>query len=601
MGTQASAMPMAHREYSGLMEWLTTVDHKKIGIMYIIGSIFFFIVGGTEALLIRTQLAQSNLRVLAPDLYNQVFTMHGTTMVFMVVMPFLAGLGNYIVPIMIGARDMAYPRLNALAVWLYLLGSVFMNLSYFVGGAPAAGWFGYTPLSSVPYSNTVGIDFWILGLQILGASSIASSVNFVVTILWLRAPGMTLNRMPLFTWTTLITAFLILFALPSIAAALILLFFDRHFGTFFYNAAGGGDPLLWQHLFWFFGHPEVYIMILPAMGIVSEVLPVFSRKPLFGYVAIAYSSVAIGFIGFTVWAHHMFAVGMPPIVDAAFAASSMIIAVPTAIKIFNWIATMWGGSINLKSAMLFSIGFIALFIIGGLTGIFLATVPVDFQVTDTYFVVGHLHYVLFGGSIFGIFSGLYYWFPKITGRLLDERLGRIHFALQFVGMMLAFFPMHLLGVLGMPRRVYTYGAGLGWDTINLIETIGAYTIAFSILIFLINVFNTLRDGKRATDDPWEGHTLEWATSSPPPAYNFAIVPTVASRRPVWDANHGGAKLPTQSATASIHLPSPSYWPFVLALGLTITMLGVIFEPIIALVGLAGFVAGFAGWIIQPAA
>ncbi len=600
MSTHAGAMPMTHREYSGLMAWLTTVDHKKIGILYLLGSTFFLFVGGFEAVLMRTQLAQSNLKILAPDLYNQMFTMHGTTMVFMVIMPFLAGLGNYIVPLMIGARDMAYPRLNALGVWLYIFGSLFMNLSYFVGGAPAAGWFGYTPLSSVPYSNTVGIDFWILGLEILGASSIASSVNFVVTILWLRAPGMTLNRMPLFAWTTLITAFLILFALPSVAAALILLFFDRHFGTFFFNPAGGGDPLLWQHLFWFFGHPEVYIMILPAMGIVSEVLPVFSRKPLFGYEAIAYSSVAIGFIGFTVWAHHMFAVGLPPIVNAAFAAASMIIAVPTAIKIFNWIATMWGGSLNLKSAMLFSIGFIALFIIGGLGGIFLATAPVDFQITDSYFVVGHLHYVLFGGSIFGIFSGLYYWFPKMTGRLLNETLGKTHFWLQFAGMTIAFFPMHLLGVLGMPRRVYTYGSGLGWDTLNLIETVGAYMVALGVILYVVNVWMSLRSGDRATDDPWEGHTLEWATSSPPPVYNFAAVPTVKSRRPLWDTKHGGAKM-TMGESGHIHLPPQSYWPLVLAFGLTVTMLGIIFfDTLVFLpfVGLVIFIAGFAGWIMQ---
>lgn len=601
MTTQATTLPMERREYRGLINWLTTVDHKKIGVMYILASTAFLFVGGFEALLLRTQLAQSNLKVLAPDLYNQIFTMHGTTMIFLAVMPFLAGLGNYIVPLMIGTRDMAYPRLNALGVWLLILGGLFLNVSFFAGGAPAAGWFGYVPLSSVPYSNTNGIDFWILGLELLGASSISASINFVVTILWLRTPGLRMNRLPLFAWTTLVTAFLILFAMPSIAAALVLLFFDRHFGTFFFSAAGGGDPLLWQHLFWFFGHPEVYILILPAMGIISEVLPVFSRKPLFGYAAVAYSSVAIGFIGFTVWAHHMFAVGLPPLVNAAFSASSMIIAVPTAIKIFNWIATLWGGSINLKTPLYFAVGFIALFIVGGLTGIFLATVPVDFQITDTYFVVGHLHYVLFGGSVFGIFAGIYYWFPKMTGRMMNETWGKIHFWLMFIGMNMTFFPMHILGVLGMPRRIYTYGSAYGWDTLNLLETIGAYLVGLSALIFLANAISSLRNGAIAGDDPWEGHTLEWATSSPPPEYNFAVVPVVTGRRPLWDARHGGASLKPSGASSKekIHMPPPSYWPFVLALGLTIAMFGVIFSPIIVALGLVIFVTGLAGWIVQP--
>ena len=601
MSSQAATMPAARREYSGLMAWLTTVDHKRIGLMYIAASIFFLLVGGLEALLLRIQLAEANLKVLNPELYNQIFTMHGTTMIFLALMPLLIGLANYMVPLLIGARDMAYPRLNAMGLWIFILGGLFLNSSYFLGGAPAAGWFGYAPLTSTEYSATNGVDFWIWGLELLGISSITTSLNFVVTTLWLRAPGMKLNRMPMFVWTNLVTSFLILFAMPSIAAALLLLFLDRHVGTFFFNSAGGGDPLLWQHLFWFFGHPEVYILILPAMGAISEILPVFSRKPLFGYAAVAYSSVAIGFIGFAVWAHHMFTVGMSPTIDAVFALASMIIAVPTAIKIFNWIATMWGGSIRLTSALLFAVGFIALFIIGGLGGIFLATVPIDFQVEDTYFVVGHLHYVLFGGSMLAVIAAIYYWFPKMTGRMLNERWGIVHFLLQFVGTNLTFFPMHILGLSGMPRRIYTYGANLGWDTLNLLATIGAFTLAVATLVFLYNIAVSLRNGKAAGDDPWDGDTLEWATASPPRAYNFAEIPIITSRRPLRDAKYGGKKMETVKETHGIHLPASSFWPLVLAIGLTTIMVGLIFGVIPLAIGLVIFAVALIGWINQPAA
>lgn len=456
-----------------IWSWLVTVDHKKIGLLYIGTALVFLLVGGLEALLIRLQLVAPNGTVVGPEVYNQLLTMHGTTMVFLVVMPLLAGMGNYVAVLMVGARDMAFPRLNALSVWLLICGGLLLNSSFLAGGAPDAGWFSYAPLSSQPYSPTSGVDFWILGLAILGTSSIATAINFVVTILRMRAPGMSLNRMPIFVWTILVQSFLILFAFPSFTVATIFLFLDRSLGTNFYVASEGGNPLLWQHLFWFFGHPEVYIMILPAMGIVSEIIPVFSRKPIFGYVAIAYSTVAIGFLGFSVWAHHMFAVGMPIFANAAFSGASMFIAVPTAIKIFNWIATMWGGSIKTSTAFHFAAGFVAMFIIGGLSGIMLATVPIDRQVTDTYFVVAHLHYVLFGGSLFGIFGGLYYWFPKMTGRLLDEFQGKFQFWLMFVGFNLTFFPMHVAGLMGMPRRIYTYAPGLGWEIANMLSTLGA--------------------------------------------------------------------------------------------------------------------------------
>jgi cytochrome c oxidase subunit I len=529
-------------------EWIMTTDHKKIGIMYIVTAFFFFLTGGTEALLVRTQLAVPNGKVLTNEIYNQVFTMHGTTMIFLFVMPMLTGFGNYVVPLMIGARDMAFPRINAFGYWVVLFGGIFLNISFLFGQAPNAGWFNYAPLNELttgcgttaitctPGMNT---DFWALGILMLGISSIAASLNFVVTIFKLRAPGMTINRMPLFTWMTLITAFLLLFALPSVTAASILLLLDRHLGTHFFQAAPngattGGDPLLWQHLFWSFGHPEVYILILPAFGMISEVLPVFSRKPIFGYTFIAWSGVAIGFLSFTVWAHHMFAVGLPLVAQAFFATSTTMIAIPTAVKIFNWIATVWGGKIHFTASMMFALGFIAMFLIGGLNGAALAIVPFDYQVTDTYFVVAHLHYVLFGGTVFAVFAGMFYWFPKMTGRLLDERLGKLQFWLMLIGVNLTFFPMHILGLMGMPRRVYTYPSGLGWDPLNLLATIGAFTIAAAILVFLWNFVTTMRSGQPAGNDPWDAFTLEWDTTSPPAVYNFEEVPTVRSRRPFYD-------------------------------------------------------------------
>lgn len=517
--------------------WVTTTDHKRIGILYMLTSFAFFLVGVSEAVLMRTQLARPGNTVLGPQAYNQVFTMHGTTMIFLFLMPVLAGMGNYLVPLMIGAKDMAFPRLNAFGYWLLLFGGLFMYSSFLVGAAPNAGWFAYAPLTETRYSPGPNVDFWAMAILLLGISSTAGAINFIATTIKLRTAGMSFRLMPLFVWSTFVTSLIIVFAMPSLTTAAVLLLVDRRFGTAFYLASGGGDPILWQHLFWAFGHPEVYILVLPVMGIVSEVLPVFSRKPIFGYPFIAWSSVAIGALGFTVWAHHMFAVGLPVAIQAAFAATSMLVAVPTGVKIFNWIATLWGGRIILKPAMLFAVGFIGQFIMGGLTGIFVAVVPFDWQATDTHFLVAHFHYTLLGGSLFGMFAGLYYWFPKFTGRMLDERMGTLHFWLIFVGFNTTFFPLHILGLMGMPRRVYTYPSGLGWDTLNLISSTGAYIIALSVIVFLWNFVVSLRNGKVAGADPWDAWTLEWSTSSPPPPHNFDDLPGVKSRRPLWDLKH----------------------------------------------------------------
>jgi cytochrome c oxidase subunit 1 len=525
---------------SGLYEWLTTTDHKKIGIMYVINSFLFFLIGGVFALGVRAELAQPGLQVFPNEqLYNEFFSIHATVMIFLFIIPILAGLGNYIVPIMIGAPDMAFPRINALSFWMLPLAGVLLLAGFLSsGGAAQAGWTSYPPLSEVGplKSPGAGEDLWIVSIILIGTSSILGSINFLVTIFKMRAPGMTLFRMPIMVWTMLVTSVLVLLATPVITSALVMLFIDRNYGGHFFDPFNGGNAILYQNVFWFYSHPAVYVMVLPAMGIVSEVLPVFSRKPLFGYKAFIFATAGIGALGFSVWAHHMFTTGA--VFLPFFSLMTFLIAVPTGVKMFNWVFTLFRGKLTLSTPLIFALGFLTMFLIGGINGAFSASVPIDFALQDTYWVVAHLHYVLFGGSVFGVFAGIYYWFPKMTGRMLDEGLGKLHFVLMMVGFNLTFFPMHMLGISGMPRRIADYAGNAGWNDLNLAATIGGFLIAASILPFIWNVFVSLRNGAVAGDDPWQGNTLEWATSSPPPPYNFDRLPEIRSERPVFDARHG---------------------------------------------------------------
>jgi cytochrome c oxidase subunit I len=515
------------------IDWVTTTDHKKIGILYFFTTLFFLLVGGVEALLMRIQLGSPDSTFLDQQVYNQLFTMHGTTMIFLVIVPIAAAFGNYLVPLMIGARDMAFPRLNMLSWWLLVFSGIVLYASFFFN-PPAAGWTSYAPLSDDSFLPGHGIDAWILSLHLVGISSILGAINFIVTIHNMRAPGMSLSRMPLFVWTILVYSYLIIVAIASLTATLTMLLVDRNFDGTFFDPNAGGSPLLWQHLFWFFGHPEVYIMVLPAFGIISEVVPVFARKPIFGYKAVATATVAIAFVSLLVWAHHMFSTPMSVAVLIFFMLSSLAVAIPTGIKIFNWLATLWRGSIELRVPLLFAVAFIAQFVIGGISGVILAIFPVDWQLTDTYFVVAHMHYVLFGGVAFGLAAGIHYWFPKMTGRMMSEGLGKLSFWLMVIGFNVAFLPMHSAGMSGMPRRIAEYSDGSGIEGYNLVSTIGSFILGVGILVIVINVIWSMHRGRPAGPDPWKGNTLEWFTTSPPPPHNFDSIPVVRSAEPMQD-------------------------------------------------------------------
>jgi cytochrome c oxidase subunit I+III len=604
-------------EPAGIVSFLTSVDHKRIGVRYLFTAFAFFIAAGLEALVMRAQLARPHEGLVSPETFDQLFSLHGTTMIFLFVTPMLSGFGNYLVPLMIGARDMAFPRLNALSYWIFLASGLFMYSSVPFGLAPNDGWFNYVPLSDKVFTPDKNIDFYTLGLIFITISTTAGAANFIVTILKLRAPGMSINRMPLFCWAVLATSFAVIFALPSLTVANTMLELERNWGFHFFQPAHGGDPLLWQHLFWIFGHPDVYIIFLPAIGIVSSVVPVFSRRSIVGYEWLALATVLTGIVGFGVWVHHMFATGLPQISMTFFSAASFMIVIPSGIQIFAWLATMLTGRPVLKTPFLYVLGFVVVFVIGGLTGVMFAAVPFDQQTTDSYFVVAHFHYVLFGGAVFPIFAGIHYWFPKMSGRMYHELAGQVSFWLVFVGFNLTFFPMHISGLLGMPRRVYTYPSGLGWEAYNLLSTIGSAVLAVGILVIVLNVLWSLKRGAPAPSDPWGGNTLEWSTSSPPPHFNFPVIPIVHSADPNWDVEDrrqdalrlergellladGHQTLATTvlegEAEEELHMPSESIWPFLLALSFSVVFFGLLMRLNgVAILGCVLIAGSIVGW------